>query len=99
MTKHNTARPFNTATAVIVRRRNGRARFQDPVTARMSGWMPDPNRKRTFTTTITPEAVQAMHADALRRMRKPELQALANSRGIPFNSKTTNDALRAALSA
>jgi hypothetical protein len=111
MSKHTTSPGFDTSGAAVVRRKGRKVRFQDRTTARMSPWMTDPNarlesakaalRKRVADQNAERKAnrAKAVEVESYGRMRKAELQSLAKARGIPFNTKTTNAALIAALSA
>lgn len=97
MTKHSpTTAPVFTDKMPVVRRDGRRFRRFNPITARMSPWFSDAPQAQVETPVTV---AQTFVADTLKRMRKPELQGLATARGVKFNSKTTADALRAALSA
>lgn len=99
MTKHNTARTMTVTKTMPVVRSKGtpgtpshRVRFFDPETARMSGWVaPEPAKP----APSKPEPKPVDYS----KMRKAELQALADTRGIKYTTKTTNKALADLLSA
>lgn len=76
MTKRKDTRSFdvNSADVVVARRKNGRARYQNTVTARMSGWLPDTRGENLRAT--------------MESLSKASLQGMVNGR-FSFNSKTT----------
>ena len=96
MTKHKITRPFNIKTADIFKRDGDRVRYIDPVTARVSGWVV--LSTPTVKAKPVPAKPEARKVD-YSKMVKAELQALADTRGIKYTTKTTNKALADALSA
>jgi hypothetical protein len=87
MTKHKDTR--KPVTGRVARRKRGYVRLQDPITARMGGWVKDPETTPSY----------AQHIKSLELMTVAELKDLARTRGVAFKSKDTKPTLIAALSA
>ena len=91
---------MNTATNLTIARRKGnKVRLWNPDTAVMSGWVPLVAEQQRKAGRPRKTTSKRPSAETLGKMRKSELQALADTRGIKYNTKTTNAALVAALSA
>lgn len=92
MSKHLATRSFPFDRATVARKRGSKVRYFDATTARMSGWVTDPNAAPAASADTETVAVSNYS-----RMLKPELVELAKSRGVAGYSKMAKPALIAAL--
>lgn len=99
MSKHIVTRTFPFSRATVARKRGRKVRYFDAQTARMSGWVTDPNAAPVVETSIpeTETATATVAVSNYSRMLKPELVELAKSRGVAGYSKMAKPALIAAL--
>lgn len=93
MSKHIVTRSFPFSRATVARKSGRKVRYFDAQTARMSGWVTDPNAAPVVETSTTETVAVSNYS----RMLKPELVELAKSRGVAGYSKMAKPALIAAL--